>query len=95
MNPVILERPFPTFMILRERTKGRKRRGCEGEKEGKQEKKENIKEEREGKKKKEGEKKKNQAAEELGLLSPLAPRLPRFWSISQLVLERGFGLSEN
>lgn len=94
MNPVILERPFPTFMILRERTKGRKRRGREGEKEGKQ-KKEKIKEEREGKKKKGGEKKKNQAAEELGFLSPLAPRLSRFWSISQLVLERGFGLSGN
>lgn len=55
-------------MILGKRTKGRKRRGCEGKKEGNQEKKEKKKEEG-------GRGKKNQAAEELDLLSPLAPRL--------------------
>lgn len=69
---MILERPFPTLKILQKRTKGRKRRRCKGKETGK------IEEEREdkrkkGRKKEEMKKKKYQAAEELDLLSPLAP----------------------
>lgn len=56
---MILERPFPTWMILVKRTKGRKRWGCKGKEKGQQKKKRKIKK---GRKRVERKKKTYQAA---------------------------------